>query len=152
MADITKRTQKRGADHLDGEQVEAALLCEPKGTYGLGMVPGVLMPRTTIDVLAGRAVDSNDAEGGIAAHFPGESCVLAVTPTRVVVMPSNGLRFDPPALVLERRDVRVGEVTRKGLGKRVRLVFADGTAVDVDAQRGQPFAELVHLLGLAPVS
>ena len=56
MANITRRAAKRLADHLlDGEEVEVAVLVEPKGTYGLGMVAMTLLPRTTDDALTGRA-------------------------------------------------------------------------------------------------
>lgn len=147
MADITRRTAKRAADHLlDGEVVEAAVLCEPKSTYGPGMMAVALLPRTMSKRIEARAAAANEAEGGMAASFPGSSSVVAVTGERVLVMASNGVAFQPPSLVLERGDVAVGSITRKGLGKSVQLVFSDGSVVAVEAQRGQPFDRFTELL------
>lgn len=131
----------------DGETVQAALLCEPRGTYGAGMVALTLLPRTMGRRMDRAASARQHAEGGLAARFPGESCVLAVTDRRVVVLKSNGLRFDGPALVLDHDEITLGETRVRGLGRRQRLVFADGSAVDVDLQRGQPLEHVAELLG-----
>jgi hypothetical protein len=149
MADITKRTAKRIADHLnDGEQVQVAMLIEPKGTYGPGMVAVALLPRTMSRSLERSADESNQASGGLAAQFPGGSAALTVTDQRILVVPSNGMTFKAPEAVYPLGSVVVGEVTRKGLGRRMQLVFADGSAVQVDMQRGQPLERLQQLLGV----
>lgn len=148
MADITRRTAKRIAAHLGaGETVEAALLCEPRGTYGAGMVALALLPRTMARHIDRRAEARQHAEGGIAAAFPTETVVIAITDARVLVLPSNGLRFGSPALVLDHDQMALGETRSRGLGRRQRLVFADGSAVEVDLQRGQPVGRVEELLG-----
>ncbi len=154
MADLTKRAQKRLADHLRaGESVQAALLCEPKGTYGMGMVALALVPRFADSALADRSAAANQESGGIAASFPSSSCVVAITECRVVVVESNGLRFGAPVLELPLADIAVDQIAGKGLGKSLRFAFSDGSAVSVDAQRGQPFDRFASLLDPAgPVS
>ena len=146
MADLTKRTSKRLADHLrDDEVVIAALLCEPRGTYGVGSIALVAMPRTTGRILDERAGGARD---GMAARLPPSGFVLAVTSERrVLVSASNGLTFAAPGPVFDWDDVAVGEVVRKGLGRRMTLVFSDGSATDVDLQRGQPVGRVAELLG-----
>ena len=151
MANITRRAAKRLADHLlDGEEVEVAVLVEPKGTYGLGMVAMTLLPRTTDDALTGRADRRNAESGGLAARFPGESCAIAVTGTRILVAPTNGLRWRPPAMTLHRGQMFVDDSRGRGLGRRLGLVFHDGTGVQVDAQRGQPMNRFVEAVGRVP--
>lgn len=151
MADITKRTAKRLREHLvDGETVEVAVLMEPKGTYGPGMVALALLPRAMGRHLDQRAAGANAAEGGLAARFPGRSTVLAVTDRRLLVVPSNGLTFGAPELELDRTEITIGEVSRKGLGRRMQLVFADGSALEVDLQRGQPLDRLEAAIGRLP--
>lgn len=148
MADITKRTAKRIAKHLQpGEDVEVAVLIEPKGTYGPGIVAVALLPRTMTKVMGNSAAEANAAAGGLAAAFPGGSAALTITNQRVLVVPSNGLTFKAPAAVYPLGSVVVGEITRKGLGRRLQLVFADGSAVQVDMQRWQPIDKLQSLLG-----
>lgn len=151
MADLTKRAGKRLRDHLaDGETVEVAILLEPKGTYGPGMVAVALLPRTMARHLEGRAGAASAEEGGLAARFPSRSAVLAVTDRRIVVAPSNGLSFGAPELELDRAEVTIGRVARKGLGRRLQLVFADGSAIEVDLQRGQPLDRLETAIGRLP--
>lgn len=146
MADLTKRASKRLAGHLgEGEVVIAALLCEPRGTYGIGSIALVAMPRTTGRILDERAEEERD---GMAARLPPSGFVLAVSSERrVLVSASNGLTFAAPGPIFEWDDVFVGEVVRKGLGRRVTLVFSDGSATDVDLQRGQPVERVAELLG-----
>lgn len=138
MADITKRVQKRAAELLEpGENVIAALLVEPKGTYGVGSVAIAALPRTSVRWLAARA--GADETAGLASWFPSRSCVVAVTDRRVVAIPSNGLSMESIAASYERTDVAVTENSGRGLGRRLVVSFSDGTSVTVDAQRGQPF-------------
>ena len=146
MADLTKRTSKRLADHLRHDEVLiAALLCEPRGTYGVGSIALVAMPRTTGRMLDERAGTERD---GMAARLPPSGFVLAVTSERrVLVSASNGLTFAAPGPGFDWDDVVVGEVVRKGLGRRMTLVFSDGSATDVDLQRGQPVGRVAELLG-----
>lgn len=148
MADVTKRTQRKVADYLvDGEAIEVAVLCEPKGTYGAGMVAIVAAPRIGQALLERRQAEAMDREVGVAQRFPPGSCVVAVSARHVYVFPSNGLRFADPTLVVERCDVFVGETSRRGLGRGVQFVFADGSAVDVDLPLGQPLKKLIEALG-----
>jgi len=145
MADITKRVQKRAGGLLEpGEQVAAALLVEPKGTYGLGSVAVAALPRTSTRWLAGRAAEGR---AGMAAWFPPGPCVVAATDRRVVVIPSNGLSMSQIVASFDPSDVRVGERSSRGLGKRLVLEFVDGTSVTVDAQRGQPVEEFASRVG-----
>ena len=151
MADITKRATKKLRDHFEtGEVPEVAILAEPAGTYGVAAFAAAAMPRTTGRVLDGRASDRHDAEGGIAAGLPGEAVALVVTGHRVLVAPTNGLRWKDPVLALPRGQVKVTESAGKGLGRTLGLVFADGTRARFDIQRGQPVARLVDALGQVP--
>ena len=151
MADLTKRAGKRLRHHLDeGETVEVAVLLEPKGTYGPGMVAVALLPRAMTRHLDGRAEAAQADEGGLAARFPARSAVLTVTDRRILVAPSNGLTFGDPALQLDRGEITMGRVARKGLGRRLQLVFADGSAIEVDLQRGQPLDRLEAAIGRLP--
>lgn len=146
MADITKRVQKRAAELLEpDERVVAALLVEPKGTYGLGAAAIAALPRTSTRWLAARA--EGEAPLGLASWFPSRSCVVAATDRRVVAIPSNGVSMEAIAASYERADVSVTENSGRGLGRRLVLSFVDGTSVTVDAQRGQPFDEFTALVG-----
>lgn len=148
MADITSRVQKRAADLLEaGEHVIAALLVEPKGTYGIGSFAGAALPRTSVRMLSNQAAAALDAGGGLAATFPSVSCAIAVTDRRVVVIPSNGLGFKEIAVAYDRGDITVAENNGKGLGRRLRFTFVDDTSVVVDAQRGQPFDAFAAAVG-----
>lgn len=153
MADITRRTQRKVVDYLDdGETIDVAILCEPRGTYGAGMFAIAVAPRTGQAILERRQADVASTQVGIGNKFPTGSCVVAVSARRVYVFPSNGLRFADPTVVVERCDVKVGEVARRGLGKGLQLVFVDGSAVDVDTQLGQPVKKLAEALGtVAPI-
>ncbi len=146
MANITKRANKRCADYLGGERAEVALLCEMKGMLGFGMVGAVVARRTTENALRKRTAGSLDEQGGIAASFPAHTAAVLVTPTRFLAMRSNGLRFHPPSMVLDRADVRAEVTGRKNLGKRVVFTFRDGTSAEVDVGPGQPLDHLVGLL------
>lgn len=150
MADLTRRASKRLAEHLNpDEAVIAALLCEPRGTYGAGSIALVAMPRTTGRILDERAGEERD---GMASRLPPSGFVMAVTSERrVLISASNGLSFAVPAPIYGWDDVFVGDVVRKGLGRRVTLVFADGSATDVDLQRGQPVERVTQLLGRGSV-
>lgn len=148
MADITRRTQRKVADYLvDGEAIEVAVLCEPKGTYGAGMFAIAAAPRVGQTLMERLQAGAMAREVGVAQRFPAGSCVVAVSARHVYVFPSNGLRFADPTLVVERCDVFVGEVSRRGLGRGVQFVFTDGSAVDVDLQLGQPLKKLIEVLG-----
>jgi hypothetical protein len=144
MADITGRVRKKAADILEpGEHVIAALLVEPKGTYGVGSIAIAALPRTAVRMLGDRSV----GDAGLAATFPSGSAALAVTDRRVVVIPSNGLGFREIAVAYDRADLVVASDVSKGLGRRLTLEFVDGTEVVVDAQRGQPIAEFAAAVG-----
>ncbi len=140
MADVTGRVQKRAAELLEpGEAVIAALLVEPKGTYGVGSVAVAALPRTAVRMLGERAANTGALDGGLASAFPAKSCVLAATDRRVVVIPSNGISMNEIAAAYDRTDLLVTENHGKGLGRRLVVLFVDGTSVTLDAQRGQPF-------------
>ena len=146
MANITKRTAKRLAGALEpGETVQIAVLCEPRGSYGLGSVALTVLPRTGDRYLSKKAAESRD---GTASLLPSSAFVVAVTSDdRVVFAASDGLRFAAPNLILHIGDVFVTELRSRGLGRGATLVFADGSATDVDLQRGQPIDLLVGRLG-----
>ncbi|MEM8705699.1 MAG: hypothetical protein AAGE98_04535 [Actinomycetota bacterium] len=148
MADITKRSTRRLAAHFEpGELVHAALLCEPKGTYGVGTLALAAMPRTTDRHLADRAAAER---AGLASLLPGAAFALVVTSDRILVSRTGGIRFEDPSPIYEHEDVFAGDLVSKGLGRRLTLVFADGSATDVDLQRGQPVERVIELLGPAP--
>ena len=148
MADITKRATRELADHLQpGEIVHAALLCEPKGTYGAGTLALAAMPRTADRYLSDRVADSRD---GMAGRLPGSSFALVLTSDRVLISATGGIRFSAPNPVFDPDDVFAGEVRSRGIARRFTLVFSDGSATEVDLQRGQPVDEVVGLLGPAP--
>ncbi len=139
MANITKRVQKKLAEYLrGGESVQAALLVEPKGTYGLGAIATVVAPRTAGKVLDAQAAQRHADAGGTASQFPGRSCVIAKTDQRLLVSISNGLWFSAPVLELPLGGATITDHQKKLLSHRLTFTFSDGTAVIVDAQRGQP--------------
>ncbi len=140
MANITKRVQKKLASYLDeGELVEAAVLVEPKGTYGIGMLRLAAAPGTSGRHLEKKASEDNAEMGGLATKFPAGSCVIAKTDQRYLISESNGLSFSEPAF----KQLRVAQVESKLIGKRLTIELSDGSAITVDAQRGQP----IDLLG-----
>ncbi len=146
MADITGRVRKKAAGLLDaGEEVIAALLVEPKGTYGVASIAIAALPRTSVRMLADRAANAND--GGLAASFPSGSTALVVTDRRVLAIPSNGIGFNSIAAAYARSDLSVADNVSRGLGRRLSLAFADGTSLTVDAQRGQPFDAFTAAVG-----
>jgi len=146
MADITGRVRKKAAGLLDaGEEVIAALLVEPKGTYGMASIAIAALPRTSVRMLADRAANAND--GGLAASFPSGSTALVVTDRRVLAIPSNGIGFNSIAAAYARSDLSVTDNVSKGFGRRLSLAFADGTNLTVDAQRGQPFDAFTAAVG-----
>ncbi|MEO0492987.1 MAG: hypothetical protein AAF081_06195 [Actinomycetota bacterium] len=148
MADITRRAARKLETHLQaGELVRAALLCEPRGTYGVGSLALAALPRTTDRRLARRAADERS---GLAGLLPGSSFALVMTSDRVLVSATGGIRFAEPEPIYEHEDVFAGELATKGLGRRLTLVFVDGSATDVDLQRGQPVERAIELLGPAP--
>ena len=153
MADITRRTQRKVADYLeDGERIEVAVLCEPRGTYGIGMLKTAVAPRVGQAPMNRVQERQKNGQMGLVEKFPSEPCVIAVSARRVFAFPSNGLRFKDPTMVIQRCDVTVGEVYRRGLGKVMQLVFNDGSAIEVDTQIGQPIGKLIEGLGnVAPV-
>lgn len=146
MADITGRVRKKAAALLDGgEAVIAALLVEPKGTYGVASIAIAALPRTSVRMLADRGTRAK--EEGLAASFPSGSTALVVTDRRVLAIPSNGIGFNSIAAAYDRGDLSVTDNASKGLGRRLTLAFVDGTTIVVDAQRGQPFAEFTTAVG-----
>lgn len=146
MADITKRTNKRAAKHLDGEVLDVVLLCEMKGALGLGAVGSVLATRTANRVMEQRSGERLEAEGGIASSFPAKTCAVGITATRVVAIPSNGIKFEAPELAVERGHVRAEVTGRKGLGKRMELIFSDGSVAQVDVGGMQPLDRFLELI------
>ena len=148
MADITRRVQSRASALFEcGEVVAAAVLVEPRHTYGIGSVAVAVLPRTRTLELSRKAAESGRLEGGTAATFPSGPCVMAITDRRVAVIPSNGLRFTEIRVSYALGDIRLTESRSAGLGRRLHFSFADTTGVVVDAQRGQPFEALATLLG-----
>ena len=96
MANITKRVNKKLADRLHpGEEVQIAILCEPKDTYGKGAAGLVIAPGLQLRRLGKKAAEERQEEGGMAASFPARSCVLAVTGQRILVVDSNGIPLVP---------------------------------------------------------
>lgn len=151
MADITRRATKKLRDHFEvGERPEVAILAEPSGTYGVVGLAAAALPRTTGRALGERAANRNHAEGGIASAMPAEPCAVVVTGHRVVVAPTNGLRWRDPEIALPRGQVKVAASAGKGLGRRLDLVFADGSRVSFDIQRGQPVDRFIEALGYVP--
>lgn len=153
MADITKRTRRRVGRYLDaGEIIEIALLCEPRGTYGMGMFQLAHAPGPGQKAMNKRLRRRRADQIGIVEMFPAEPCVVAVSADRFLAFPSNGMYFRRPFLAIPRTQVLVGEVGRRGLGHVLQLVFRDGSGIDVDVQMGQPVAKLVAALGtVAPI-
>lgn len=148
MADITGRVRKKAAGLLDaGEEVIAALLVEPKGTYGVASIAIAALPRTSVRMLADRAANASANDGGLAASFPSGSTALVVTDRRVLAIPSNGIGFSSIAAAYARSDLSVTDHVSKGFGRRLLLAFADGTNLTVDAQRGQPFDAFTAAVG-----
>ena len=148
MADITKRARKRVAHHLEpGETVEIAIFVEPRGTYGIGAVALVVAPRSAARKMAERADRAHDEQGGMAAGFPGEPAAIVVTQSRIIVVPTNGIRFGEPALVVPLGSLLVRSVERRGLAKRMQLVFTDGSMVTVDSQLLQPIDRFADTVG-----
>lgn len=146
MADITGRVRKKAAGLLDaGEEVIAALLVEPKGTYGVASIAIAALQRTSVRMLADRAANANDS--GLAAGFPSGSTALVVTDRRVLAIPSNGIGFNSIAAAYARSDLSMTDNVSKGFGRRLSLAFADGTNLTVDAQRGQPFDAFTAAVG-----
>ena len=146
MANITKRANKRCAQYLDGEVAEIALLCEMKGGLGGGAIGSVLAARTTNRIMEKRTDQRLEDEGGIAAQFPSSTSAVLLTHTRFIALPSNGLKFGEPTLAVPRSEVTAELAGRKGLGKRLAFVFADGTRAEVDVGAGQPLDQLVAAL------
>lgn len=146
MANITKRVNKRAAHHLGGEVAEIALLVEMKGGLGLGAVATVIAPRTTDKAMRDRTSDGLQEQGGIAATFPASSAIVALTPTRLIALESNGLTFKEPSLDIPRTNVRTELIGRRGLGKRLAFYFTDGTGVEVDVGAGQRLNDFVAAL------
>ncbi|MEM7091783.1 MAG: hypothetical protein AAF567_02175 [Actinomycetota bacterium] len=146
MANITKRVNKRAAEHLGGETAEVVLLCEMKGGLGVGAVATVIARRTTEKAMRNRTAETLEEAGGMAAEFPAATCVVAVTISRVIAMESNGITFKAPSLTLPRAAVRAELMGRRGLGRRLLIHFADETGVEVDVGSGQPLNEFVAAL------
>ena len=146
MANITKRVNKRASEHLNGEVAEVALLSEMKGALGLGAVGTVVARRTTERVMRDRVASDLEAEGGLAASFPSSSAIVAVTASRVIALESNGITFKAPSLVVHRSKVKAELIGRRGLGKRVRLGFDDGSGVEVDVGGGQRLNDFLEAL------
>ena len=150
MADITKRFNRRAQEHLaehtNGEEAEVAILCEVRGTLGLGAVPTALLPRTMMGVSESRAADRQADAGGFAELFPSESSAVALTKHWFVALPSNGIRFDAPGLIIERFRVAAELKGQRGLGRRLAFTFSDGSQVEVDVGLVQPTKRLVSML------
>lgn len=148
MADITKRTATRAARLLEeGEPVLAAILAEPRGTYGLaGLASLTLLPRFGRRRLERQAGEAQSTEGGMAARFPTRPMVLAVTDRRVAVIDSNGVQMRAIVTAFDHDELAVADDQGHGLGRRLTLAFADGTGLVVDCQRGQPFERFAELL------
>lgn len=140
VADITKRMNKKLRPYLDHrEKIVAAILVEPKGTYGAGMIPLALLPRTVGKYLEDKAGEVAENSAGLSAEFPTTACTIAATDKRVLIVPSNGITVGEPSMDLDRGQIAISDIRRKGLGRRIEFVFSDGSGVTVDAQSMQPF-------------
>ncbi len=139
MADITKRVQKKMQSFLEpDETVVSAILVEPKGTYGIGMVGHAVANNTTTSILQDSASNNAQRAGGVASTFPSKPFILARTNKRILMAESNGIRFSEPSTVLKHGQVKVTERKRKLLGQRLTITCFDGSSMIVDAQLGQP--------------
>jgi len=147
MANITKRVNRRAAALLDAELVEVAILVEPKGTFAAGGLATVLMPRGQTRRTEAAAASARQSEGGMATSFPAASCVVAVTPTRVIAIKSNGLTFRALDFEVPRGAAHL--VTSQGgaIARHLTIGFTDGTSVEVEAPRGQPHQRFAEALG-----
>lgn len=150
MPDTTKRAQKKVAKYLDdGEVLEVAVLCEPRGTYGLGVFKLAALPGLGQRAMNRSQQDQIEDQIGIVEDFPAEPCVIAVSASRFYAFPSNGLHFKAPSLVIQRTQVKLGEISRRGLGRVVPVVFGDGSSIEVDVQLGQPLDKFAAAVGSA---
>lgn len=139
MANISKRAQKKLAVYLDPtESVEAALLVEPKGTYGVGMIGHAVATNTTTKALNNSAKRSLEEKGGLAATVPSKPFVIVKTNKRILVSVSNGINFSEPSISFDISAIKLTNREKKLLGQRLTFTLEDGTSFVVDAQRGQP--------------
>lgn len=115
----------------------AAILVEPKGTYGVGMIGHAVATRATSAVLNNSAMKAAEAAGGIASTMPSKPFVIVKTNKRILISISNGISFSEPAVELAISDMKLQERKKKLLGQRLTFAFKDGSIVMVDAQRGQ---------------
>ena len=91
MADITRRTQRKVADYLeDGERIEVAVLCEPRGTYGIGMLKTAVAPRVGQAPMNRVQERQKNGQMGLVEKFPSEPCVIAVSARRVFAFRRTG--------------------------------------------------------------
>ena len=97
--------------------------------------------------LAHNAAEDLVDAGGLAASFPAQSCIVAVTDRRIVVIPSNGIGMKEIAVAYDRADLTVTDNSAKGLGRRLQLTFIDHSTLTVDAQRGQQFELFANSVG-----
>jgi hypothetical protein len=148
MANITARVQKRAAALLEpGERVTAALLVEPKGTYGITGAAIAALPRTMTRKLEESAMAARAAEGGMAGRFLAGPSIIAVTDRRTLAIPSNGISMKAVGAEYAPGDLKIELEAETLLGRRLRFLFRDGTSVVVDVQRGQDAAEFSGALG-----
>ncbi len=84
---------------------------------------------------------------GLAASFPAESCVMAVTDRRVVVLASKGASMKSIGVTYERTELTLTDRRSKGFGQRLRITFVDDTSVVLDAHRRQPFDQFAAQVG-----
>lgn len=153
MPDTTKRTQKRVAKFLDaGELLDVAVLCEPKGTYGRGMFKLAALPGLGQRAMNRAQEEQIETQVGLVEDFPAKPCVMAVSAARFYTFPSNGLQFKPPTIIVQRSQVKIGEIRRRGMGRIVQVAFSDSSVIEVDVQMGQPLDKLAAILGtVAPI-
>ena len=171
VIDYRKMVRKRAGDALDpAEQVLCAFLVKPKGTLRKAVLD------STFDKILGIAIPIGGAVGGaisgaiqgtvagvadalhgppppvLAARFPsGEDVIVAVTTARYVVFRQK-FGLAAPRLVLGAVYLPA-EVAQLGLKggvamRKLLLVFADQSAVQMDLPRGQgDVNELTAALG-----
>lgn len=155
MVNHLKKLQK--ADLLDpGEVATAVLFVAPSGnTMRMGTAAGV---GGLVGAAAGVALDKRrenreaeeDAAAGVAESGLADQVALtgngylAVTDRRWVLLSHGTVSGKPKEVVaaFEHGDITTVEITKGKLVGKARVRFRDGSAVTLDAPRGQKFDDL----------
>jgi hypothetical protein len=144
MADLTRRVQKKMQEFLEpGEEVLSAILVEPKGAYGLGMIGHVVANNATTKFLQESARKKAQFTGGLVSTFPTKPFVVTKTSHRILIAESNGIKFMAPSVIIKHGQLKITDRKRKLLAQRLTLACYDGSTMIVDAQLGQPVDQFV---------